>query len=159
MFLKQMGIVVSEDKLKVDIQKVCMDRKTIKKWAYILHDKDDTRPHYHIYLNFGNSSINTLDVAKWFDLDKIVYSNGKIPGKPAPDIYQIAAKNIGLTPKECIVIEDAVSGINSAYAAGIGKIIAIASVEENSLYEAIPCVSQIIRHFSEIDKSIFKNLL
>ena len=100
--------------------------------------------------------IKEFNLAKWFDLDKIVYSNGKIPGKPAPDIYQIAAKNIGLTPKECIVIEDAVSGINSAYAAGIGKIIAIASVEENSLYEAIPYVSQIIRHFSEIDKNLFE---
>ena len=99
--------------------------------------------------------IKEFNLAKWFDLDKIVYSNGKIPGKPAPDIYQIAAKNIGLAPKDCIVIEDAVSGINSANAAGIGKIIAIASVEEDSLYESIPCVSQIIRHFAEIDKSIF----
>lgn len=102
--------------------------------------------------------IKEFNLEKWFDLDKIVYSNGKIPGKPAPDIYQIAAKNIGLEPKDCIVVEDAVSGINSANAAGIGKIIAIASVEENSLYETIPCVSQIIRHFSEIDKCLFKDI-
>jgi hypothetical protein len=68
MFLKQMEIVVDEDKIHVDIQKVCMERKTIKKWAYILHDKDDTRNHYHIYINFGNSSVNTADVAKWFEL-------------------------------------------------------------------------------------------
>ena len=101
--------------------------------------------------------IKEFNLAKWFDLDKIVYSNGKIPGKPAPDIYKIAANNIGLEPKDCIVVEDAVSGINSANAAGIGKIIAIASVEEDSLYEAIPCVTQIIRHFSEIDKSLFES--
>ena len=68
MFLKQMEIVVDEDKIHVDIQKVLMERKTIKKWAYILHDKDDTRNHYHIYLNFGGSSLNTEDVAKWFSL-------------------------------------------------------------------------------------------
>ena len=68
MFLKQMEIVVDKDKIHVDIQKVLMERKTIKKWAYICHDKDDTRPHYHIYINFGNSSINTADVAKWFEL-------------------------------------------------------------------------------------------
>ena len=68
MFLKQMEIVVDEDKIHVDIQKTLMERKTIKKWAYILHDKDDTRNHYHIYINFGNSSINTEDVAKWFEL-------------------------------------------------------------------------------------------
>ncbi len=68
MFLKQMEIVQDVDKIHVDVQKVLMERRTIKKWAYIIHDKDDTRPHYHIYLNFGNSSINTEDVAKWFEL-------------------------------------------------------------------------------------------
>ena len=68
MFLKQMEIVVDKDKIHVDIQKVLMERKTIKKWAYILHDKDDTREHYHIYINFGGSSLNTADVAKWFSL-------------------------------------------------------------------------------------------
>ena len=71
MFLKQMEIVVDEDKIRVDIQKVCMERKTIKKWAYILHDKDDTRNHYHIYLNFGNSSINTVDVDEIYVYDSV----------------------------------------------------------------------------------------
>ena len=100
--------------------------------------------------------IKEFDLAKWFDLDKIVYSNGKIPGKPAPDIYQIAAGNLGLNPRDCIVVEDAISGIQSAQSAKIGKIIAIASVESDSLYQAMPCVSQIIHNFSEIDKSIFE---
>lgn len=61
-------IVIDQDKLKVDIQATCMQYQTIKQWAYILHDKDDTRPHYHIYLNFGKSSTTTLNVAKWFQL-------------------------------------------------------------------------------------------
>lgn len=99
--------------------------------------------------------IKEFNLARWFDLDKIVYSNGKIAGKPAPDIYQIAAKNLNLSPKDCIVVEDAVSGINSAKAAGIGMIIAIASIEDDSLYSSIPCVKQIIHNFDEIDKSIF----
>ena len=91
----------------------------------------------------------------WFDLDKIVYSNGEIPGKPAPDIYEIAAKNIGLNPEDCIVVEDAISGINAANAAKIGMIIAIASVESDNLYKSIPCVKQIIHTFDEIDRNIF----
>lgn len=101
--------------------------------------------------------IKEFNLARWFDLDKIVFSDGKIPGKPAPDIYQIAARNIGLAPQDCIVVEDAISGIESALAAKIGKIIAIASVEPDSFYSAIPCVSQIIHDFDEIDKTIFKN--
>ena len=68
MYLKHCEIVQDADKLKVDIQATCMKYQSIKKWAYILHDKDDTRPHYHIYLNFGTSSISTTDIAKWFDL-------------------------------------------------------------------------------------------
>ena len=102
--------------------------------------------------------IKEFNLARWFDLDKIVYSDGKIPGKPAPDIYQIAAKNINLSPKDCIVVEDAISGINSAYAAGIGMIIAIASVEPDELYTKIPYVKQVIHNFDEIDKNLFIKL-
>lgn len=100
--------------------------------------------------------IEEFKLEKWFDLDKIVYANGKIPGKPAPDIYQIAAKNLGLAPKDCIVVEDAVSGIDSAKNAGIGKIIAIASMEPVELYEAMPHVSQVITDFSQIKKTEFE---
>lgn len=52
--LRHCEIVQDVDKIKVDIQATCMKYRTIKQWAYIIHDKDDTRPHFHIYLNFGN---------------------------------------------------------------------------------------------------------
>lgn len=68
MQLRQMEIVTDQDKLPVDIQETCMKYKTIKQWAYILHDRDDTRPHYHIYLNFQNSSCDTAMVASWFGI-------------------------------------------------------------------------------------------
>lgn len=100
--------------------------------------------------------IKHFHLEKWFEIDKIVYSNGIIPGKPAPDIYKIAAKNLDLKPKECIVVEDALSGIESARAAGIGKIIAICSEESPELYKAIPCVSGIINNFNEFDKTLFE---
>ena len=68
MNLKHYEIVIDQDKLKVDLQQVFMEYKTIKKWAYILHDKDETRPHYHIYINFGKQSVDSALVAKWFNL-------------------------------------------------------------------------------------------
>lgn len=100
--------------------------------------------------------VEHFELAKWFDVDKIVYSNGIIPGKPAPDIYEIAAKNLDLTPQECIVVEDAVSGIDSAKAAGIGKIIAICSEESPELYKQIPAVTGIINSFREFDRTLFE---
>lgn len=101
--------------------------------------------------------IEHFHLEKWFDIDKIVYSNGIIPGKPAPDIYEIAAKNLELKPEECIVVEDALSGIEAARAAGIGKIIAICSEESPELYKSIPAVGGIINNFDEFDRNLFAN--
>ena len=70
MYLKQCEVESRVEYFKCDIQEVLKSHKTIKKWAYILHDKDDTAPHYHIYLNFGNSGIDTKQVAEWFGLQE-----------------------------------------------------------------------------------------
>ena len=99
--------------------------------------------------------IEQFNLKKWFDLDKIDYANGKIPGKPAPDIYLIAAQNLELDPKDCIVVEDAVSGINAAENAGIGKIIAMASMEPVELYKNMLSVGEIITDFNQLDRSQF----
>lgn len=39
-------------------------------------------------------------------------------GKPEPDIYLYAADQLGLKPEECLALEDAPSGITSAFRAG-----------------------------------------
>jgi HAD superfamily hydrolase (TIGR01509 family) len=40
-------------------------------------------------------------------------------GKPHPDIYLHAAEKLGLSPNECLVIEDSLSGIAAAKSAGM----------------------------------------
>ena len=100
--------------------------------------------------------IKGFHLEKWFDLDKIVYSDGTIPGKPAPDIFIIAAQKLGLKPEDCLVIEDAIAGIKSAYNAGIGKIIGIASLEPIEFYEKIDMLDGIITNFGEFDKSLLE---
>lgn len=98
--------------------------------------------------------IKHFKLEKWFDLDKITYSDGKIPGKPAPDIFLIAASKLGINPKDCLVVEDAIAGINSAKNAGIGKIIAIASLEPIEFYKKIDGISGIISDFYEFDRRL-----
>jgi HAD superfamily hydrolase (TIGR01509 family) len=39
-------------------------------------------------------------------------------GKPAPDIYLLAARRAGVRPGDCLVIEDSMAGVTSAVAAG-----------------------------------------
>ncbi len=39
-------------------------------------------------------------------------------GKPSPDIYQYACRELGLEPEQCIAVEDSPNGVISAYRAG-----------------------------------------
>ncbi len=52
------------------------------------------------------------------DFDAIVVGDDIEHKKPAPDIFLLAAERIGLDAKDCLVIEDAVSGVAAAKAAG-----------------------------------------
>ena len=50
---------------------------------------------------------------------KALCSGHDVPnGKPEPDIYMYAAAQLGLKPEECLALEDAPSGITSAWRAG-----------------------------------------
>ena len=100
--------------------------------------------------------IKSFGLEKWFDINKIVYDDGNIKGKPEPDIYLKAAKNLGLKPEDCIVVEDALSGIESAYRAGIGRIVAIESMETRQLYSKIQAVDDIIADFDDFDRNILE---
>ncbi len=46
-------------------------------------------------------------------------------GKPAPDVFLKAAAELGMEPKYCLVIEDAVAGVEAAHAGGM-RCIAVA---------------------------------
>jgi beta-phosphoglucomutase len=56
--------------------------------------------------------------------------------KPFPDIYLKAARNIGLKPQECLVVEDAVSGIKAGKSAGCRCLAVTTSFSESALHEA-----------------------
>lgn len=49
-------------------------------------------------------------------------------GKPAPDIFQLAAKKINLPPEDCYVFEDSANGIRGAAAAKCAAIMVIDQV-------------------------------
>jgi beta-phosphoglucomutase-like phosphatase (HAD superfamily) len=44
-------------------------------------------------------------------------------GKPAPDLYQLAASRIGVATHECLVLEDSPAGTQAGLAAGMTVII------------------------------------
>lgn len=42
--------------------------------------------------------------------------------KPFPDIYLEGARRVGIEPRDCLVVEDAISGIQAAHAAGMDAV-------------------------------------
>jgi HAD superfamily hydrolase (TIGR01509 family) len=56
--------------------------------------------------------------------------------KPFPDIYLKAAGNLGLNPADCLVVEDAVSGIEAGKAAGCRCLAVTSSFKAAALKEA-----------------------
>jgi HAD superfamily hydrolase (TIGR01509 family) len=56
---------------------------------------------------FGNNVFSAVEVAN---------------GKPAPDLFLLAARRLGEEPSSCIVIEDSVLGVEAAGAAGMAAI-------------------------------------
>jgi beta-phosphoglucomutase len=65
--------------------------------------------------------------------DAVVDGNQVVHKKPAPDIFLEAARRLGLRPAACLVIEDAVSGVAAAGAAGMRCLALTTSFDEGEL--------------------------
>ena len=49
-----------------------------------------------------------------------IFSASDVPrGKPAPDLFQHAARSLGVPPERCVVVEDSAYGVQAARAAGM----------------------------------------
>jgi HAD superfamily hydrolase (TIGR01549 family) len=68
--------------------------------------------------------------------------------KPAPDIFLAAAKQLGVNPQDCIVIEDSFHGVTAAAAAGI---VSIGFVNPNSGNQDLKQCAILVEGFDEID--------
>ena len=81
------------------------------------------RAGYHQALGSSAPTANINLVVKLLGiglfLDGSVSGEEVTRGKPAPDIYLAAAERAGVVPTRCLVIEDAVAGIEAAHAASM----------------------------------------
>lgn len=50
--------------------------------------------------------------------DAVITAEKAVNKKPAPDIFLAAARELGRRPSECVVVEDAINGVEAARAAG-----------------------------------------
>jgi beta-phosphoglucomutase family hydrolase len=80
-----------------------------------------------------SSSTNCQDVLKAAGIeelleeriDGIVADREKLAGKPAPDTYRYAAKQLGVEPSQAAVFEDALAGVESGRAGDFGCVVGV----------------------------------
>ncbi|MPW26581.1 beta-phosphoglucomutase [Alkalibaculum sp. M08DMB] len=107
-----------------------------------------------IKLAIGSSSKNAglilerLGLGNFFDV--VVDGNSITKSKPNPEVFLKAAQMIGLQPSQCLVVEDAISGIEAGTAggfdtAGIGGVM------------SYPKTTYPLRDFSQIMNIVFAN--
>jgi len=70
--------------------------------------------------------LDLMDLRKFFRV--IVSGEEVVHGKPDPSIFLLAAERLGFAPADCLVIEDALVGLEAARRAGM-PVLAVATTE------------------------------
>ncbi|ETX01051.1 MAG: hypothetical protein ETSY1_08905, partial [Candidatus Entotheonella factor] len=65
--------------------------------------------------------LHRAGVRQRFDI--IVGGDDVTHGKPAPDLFLLAAEHLGVAPSDCVVLEDSGAGIRAAHRAGMTPIL------------------------------------
>jgi pseudouridine-5'-monophosphatase len=108
--------------------------------------------------NFDNKVYNLKEWVNEY-IDVIITSDNIKRGKPNPDIFILAAQELGLRPSDCIVFEDGLPGVKAAISAGVRIVVAI--IEEyqrpsfqNLVYDKNKTKLVIINSLEEFDFSL-----
>ncbi len=154
-------------KIKLEnLENIIDTHRTIKEWAYIIHDKDvkaNGEPkgaHIHLYLNFGQSSADFETVAKWFNDEPQYVSKVKkrkkdilkyLTHQNAPDKFQYNAENV----KSNFNIEEAIEKEEKTDIDFIIRKISDGTIKEYNRFDYIDSVT-LAKHNSVIHNA-FKN--
>lgn len=68
--------------------------------------------------NFERAAEYLKKAGLYGEFDDLISAHMVKNGKPKPDVYLYAAERLGLSPAECIAVEDSPNGVRSASAAG-----------------------------------------
>ena len=110
----------------------------------------------NVPIALGSASKNAQPILEKVGLlhyfDTIVDGNNVTKAKPDPEVFLLAANNLGVKAANCVVFEDAVAGVQAANAANM---ISIGIGDRNILDKA----NYNFRDFTEITTNFIKELL
>jgi HAD superfamily hydrolase (TIGR01509 family) len=86
------------------------------------------------------------------EFDAVICGEDVERKKPAPDIFLLAAEKIGLPANECVVVEDAVSGVAAAKDAGARCLALKSSFDDKQLARADVICDDLAEALTQADK-------
>lgn len=87
-------IIYEENAKQEDLELKLNEYKSIKKYAGILHDKDDVKNHYHIMLKFSSPFETNNLITMFKDFNLSLYNISKIKGKYSDAIKYLLHQNV-----------------------------------------------------------------
>ena len=90
---------------------------------------------------------DTFDLGQWFKREDVVYDDGTYPNKGA--MHLEAARRLGVSMADCMVIEDSLSSIRQARENGAGCIVAVGTTATESQLDGL--ADYRIADFTEFD--------
>ena len=148
-------------------EKFCEPMEGAKEITHILKHK------YGLKMGLATSSLkSSVDIKlrnhqEWInsDFDFIVTGDDKrvIKGKPNPDIFLLAAKELGVSIDECIIFEDAVNGIQAGLNSGAPYVIGLPESFFLEKVKELPYDKErtkliLLKSLKEFDYSLLKKL-
>ena len=98
-------------------------------------------------------ALEKIGLNRLFDL--IMSGDQVVRGKPAPDIYITAARTLGVTPQNCLVIEDAPHGVAAAKGAGMCCLAISSSVS----VEELALADKVVSGFEKVNIQLLRDLM
>jgi beta-phosphoglucomutase-like phosphatase (HAD superfamily) len=93
-----------------------------------------------------------IELAGWSGLFAATVSSEQVArGKPAPDVYIEAVRELDAAPRDCVAIEDSDAGIRSALSAGLA-VVAIPNRAFPPAAETVARASLVLDTIEQLDE-------
>ncbi len=99
--------------------------------------------------NAAMEHLARTDMEKYFGENAIITGDMVENGKPAPDIFRLSARRLGVDPSVTVGVEDSLNGVRAIHAAGmrpimIPDIVSPTPEVESIVWKKLSCLSEII---------------
>lgn len=128
--LREYDAILSNTQILYD--HLCTHNVELLKWSH--HQGYRTGLATMSHAEQANRVLAILQLTSY--LEVVAARDDVVQGKPDPEMYHLVASKLGVSPEQCLVIEDSATGVKAALAAGMGCIVVTTDMTRSSVHES-----------------------